>query len=493
MCLLNTNHFIRYQGTQAPSLLDLSICPSDIVNKSSIEISHDLYNSDHCPIFISLSNFGTMSLLTRKYINWGQFSKKINANLLNQGEVSSLDAVTQIFQESANSSSYSFTRSAHTHSSWWDVKCNHLKALKRKLLRKAKSYPSIMNWAAYKEMAAVIRKYVKNYKRSFWEKTCQEAASSHQAFRTVKASLNKDGVPSTYNLVLSSGITLTTLTAEANAIAISLIKKAPEERIPLDFSADYFKTLDDQNLNRPFSFREFHNTLAKTRNKSPRIDQVTKKMLSCLSDENMYKILNLFNNLWSNMRVPESWRIAKIVPILKPGENAAEVTSYRSIALTSVLGKIFEWIILAKLLRIYLENKFFSPFHAGSLPYKGCDSLSAALLNKVLTARALKKFMYGISLDIKAAYYNAWHDGLMLKLLQSGVKGKTALWISFFLQDRKAFVSWRGISSSLFKHERSIPQGSVLWSLLFTIFMNYIYSFLPNDVTFSSTRMTYLF
>ncbi|GBO16477.1 hypothetical protein AVEN_173732-1, partial [Araneus ventricosus] len=118
MCLLNTNRFTRYQGTQANSLLDLSICSADVVNKTSIEITHDLYDSDHCPIFISLCNFGTKSCLTRKYINWGQFSKKVNAHLLSQGEVSSLDEFTQIFQKSANSSSYSFTRYAHTHSPW---------------------------------------------------------------------------------------------------------------------------------------------------------------------------------------------------------------------------------------------------------------------------------------------------------------------------------------------------------------------------------------
>ncbi|GBN51605.1 hypothetical protein AVEN_269114-1 [Araneus ventricosus] len=271
MCLLNTNRFTKYQGTPAPSLLDLSICSADIVNTTSIEISHNLYDSDHCPIFISLSKFGTKSLLTRKYINWGKFSKQINAHLLNQGEVSYLEEVTQIFQESAKSSSYSFTRFAHTHSPWWDVKCSHLKALKRKLLRKAKSYPSITNWAAYKDMAAALRKYVKSCKRSFWEKTCQEAASSHQAFRIVKAILNKDGC--TTNFVLSSGITMTAPTAQANAIEGSLIKKAPDERIPLDFSAYYLENSDDQTLNRPFSFKEFHNLLAKTRNKSPGIDQ----------------------------------------------------------------------------------------------------------------------------------------------------------------------------------------------------------------------------
>ncbi|GBM97658.1 hypothetical protein AVEN_11672-1 [Araneus ventricosus] len=118
MCLLNMNRFTRYQGTQAPSLLDLSICSADLVNMIRIEISHYLYDGDHCPIFISLCNFGTKSLQTRKYINWGQFSKKVNTHLHSQGEVSSLNKFTQIFQESANSSSYSFTRSAHTHFPW---------------------------------------------------------------------------------------------------------------------------------------------------------------------------------------------------------------------------------------------------------------------------------------------------------------------------------------------------------------------------------------
>ncbi|GBM97660.1 hypothetical protein AVEN_11673-1 [Araneus ventricosus] len=195
-------------------------------------------------------------------------------------------------------------------------------------------------------MAAVLRKYVKSCKHNFWEKTCQEAASSHQAFRIVKALLNKDGSPSISNLVLSSGITLTVPIAQVNAIAASLIKRALDEQIPLDFSAYYSETLDDNNLNRPFSFREFQNALAKTRNKSPDIDQVIKKM-SQLSDKNIHKILDLFNNLWTNTIVPESWRRAKIIPILKPEKNAVEVTSYRPITLTSILGKIFERIFFS--------------------------------------------------------------------------------------------------------------------------------------------------
>ncbi|GBM10647.1 hypothetical protein AVEN_7920-1 [Araneus ventricosus] len=96
------------------------------------------------------------------------------------------------FQSNAAASSSSYSISAQNHSPWWDTRCSFLKALKRKALRKAKSYPSIANWFHYKKIAARLRKYIKHCTRSYWERTCVEVAKSHQAFRIIKAMLNKD-------------------------------------------------------------------------------------------------------------------------------------------------------------------------------------------------------------------------------------------------------------------------------------------------------------
>ncbi|GBO01661.1 hypothetical protein AVEN_7741-1, partial [Araneus ventricosus] len=246
----------QFRGNQAPSLLDLSICSAEIVNKISLEVSHDLYDSDHCPILLSLLDFGMKAKVTRKYINWAQFSERINDNLRGTDNLSSIEDLSQFFKVSAGSSSYSFTRSTHQHSPWWDVKCNYLKALKRKLLRKAKSYPSRANWIAYKNKAGALRKYAKERKDKFWDHTCQEAASSHQTFRIIKALLDKDGSPCVSNLMLSSGSSLTAPVAQANAIAMSLIKKPPEERIPFDFSPSQNLRSDFDSLNCSFSMRE---------------------------------------------------------------------------------------------------------------------------------------------------------------------------------------------------------------------------------------------
>ncbi|GBM10127.1 hypothetical protein AVEN_258735-1 [Araneus ventricosus] len=110
-------------------------------------------------------------------------------------------------------------------------------------------------------MAGTLRKYAKECKEKFWDNTCQEAASSHQAFRIVKALLNKDESPCVSNLVLSSGTSLTAPLAQANVIAVSLIKRPPEERIPLDFSPTQNMSSDYDNLNCSFSMREFQNSL----------------------------------------------------------------------------------------------------------------------------------------------------------------------------------------------------------------------------------------
>ncbi|GBN27503.1 hypothetical protein AVEN_67561-1 [Araneus ventricosus] len=129
--------------------------------------------------------------------------------------------------------------------------------------------------------------------------------------------------------MLSSGTSLTAPLAQANAIAMSLIKKPPEERVPFDFSPTQNLRSDNDSLNCSFSMREFQNSLDKTKNKSPGADMISKKMLPCLTDEKKGKILNLFNFLWSNSTVPESRRIAKIIPILKPGNIPTEFPSYR--------------------------------------------------------------------------------------------------------------------------------------------------------------------
>ncbi len=64
-------------------------------------------------------------------------------------------------------------------------------------------------------------------------------------------------------------------------------------------------------------------------------------MLTNLSTTNKVNVLHLFNALYANDFVPEPWEIAVFMPFLKTGKPADTASSYRTISLTSCLGKLF--------------------------------------------------------------------------------------------------------------------------------------------------------
>jgi len=70
------------------------------------------------------------------------------------------------------------------------------------------------------------------------------------------------------------------------------------------------------------------------------------------------KILTtIYNKIWSSRdNLPDERKKAIIVPILKPDKPANPISSYRPIALTSILAKIQERMIVARL-NWYLENQ----------------------------------------------------------------------------------------------------------------------------------------
>lgn len=66
------------------------------------------------------------------------------------------------------------------------------------------------------------------------------------------------------------------------------------------------------------------------------------------------KILhNFYSRCWDESEVPQAWKEAQVVGILKPGKPARDPASYHPISLTPHLGKVYERIIKRSLLSFY--------------------------------------------------------------------------------------------------------------------------------------------
>ncbi len=71
-------------------------------------------------------------------------------------------------------------------------------------------------------------------------------------------------------------------------------------------------------LNRKFVMSELKNALNKKKSTAPGADQIHYNILKQLPNESMEILLSLINSSWEQGTLPDSWKEATIIPIIKP-------------------------------------------------------------------------------------------------------------------------------------------------------------------------------
>uniref|UniRef100_A0A2C9LMS3 Endonuclease/exonuclease/phosphatase domain-containing protein n=1 Tax=Biomphalaria glabrata TaxID=6526 RepID=A0A2C9LMS3_BIOGL len=77
------------------------------------------------------------------------------------------------------------------------------------------------------------------------------------------------------------------------------------------------------------------------------------------------KLLQIFNASWKSGRIPNIWKKAIMIPILKHGKPRNKLDSYRPISLTSCTCKLMERVINSRLTLILESNSLLTEAQAG--------------------------------------------------------------------------------------------------------------------------------
>lgn len=200
-----------------------------------------------------------------------------------------------------------------------------------------------------------------------------------------------------------------------------------------------------------FTIQEMRRAIAKSGLTSPGKDQVCYIMLKHLGVQTENKLLGLYNKVWEEGRLPSSWKEAVIIPIVKPGKDPANPTSYRPIALTSHIGKIMEKMITERM-TYYIESRgMFSPYQSGFRKGRGTMDPVICLETEIRKAQVNKESIMAVFFDVEKAYDMVWKEGLMIKLDKMGIGGRTFNWIRSFLFERYIQVKIGTVLSTKYK------------------------------------------
>ena len=77
-----------------------------------------------------------------------------------------------------------------------------------------------------------------------------------------------------------------------------------------------------------------------------------------------------------------------------------------------------------------------------------------------------------VFLDISKDFRKVWHEGLLLKLKLNGISGNLLKIMEDFLANRYQGVVLNGQVSKWAAVDERVPQGSILGTLLFLIYIN---------------------
>ena len=179
-------------------------------------------------------------------------------------------------------------------------------------------------------------------------------------------------------------------------------------------------------------------------------------------------LLLLWKKSMDSGEIPKELKNGLVTPIFKGGERSIP-KNYRPVALTSHIIKIFEKIIVNRIVEHLERNELYNDSQHGFRRGRSCLSQLLEHYHRIVKALADGSSVDVVYLDFAKAFDKVDHKVLLRKLRRLGIGGKLLKWIRCFLTGRKQSVAVEGTRSGDSEVISGVPQGSVLGPLLFLI------------------------
>lgn len=325
----------------------------------------------------------------------------------------------------------------------------------------------------------LIRDLVKRDRNARWTDFLSTVDENPKKLWRVSRSLRgrRGNIP---NILVHEGTRLTTDSNKAEALA-SVFEKShlvtgnsvhPHDAKVARFSQS-FKRRGPFSEFPTIEIGEITNALSSLRPfKAPGNDGIMNILLKNLPLASIEQICTIFNACIRLNHWPTSFKMAKVIPIPKPGKDIGHSGNYRPISLLNTLGKLFEKLIHARISAFAEENNIINEEQFG---FRAQHSASHQILRVTRHIRenwALRKSTGMLLFDIEKAFDSVWHDGLIYKLNKFGFPNYLCAMLREFTSKRSFRVHVADALSEPRAIPAGLPQGSILSPILYSIFVS---------------------
>ena len=192
-------------------------------------------------------------------------------------------------------------------------------------------------------------------------------------------------------------------------------------------------------------------------------DQIQPEHLRYGGTPLVHHLSTLFNLIVNTEYIPWSFQQGLIIPIPKSlDKDPSDPSNYCGITLQSVIAKVFEKIILLRLLDPNIHD-LIHPLQGGFKPDVSCLHTAFVFQEAVQHLRDHKEKAYVALSDVQKAFDTVWHNGLFHKLYSYGIKGHTWWILRKWYQSTTCTVLLEGEQSNSFNIKQGVKQGAVLF------------------------------
>jgi hypothetical protein len=233
----------------------------------------------------------------------------------------------------------------------------------------------------------------------------------------------------------------------------------------------------------PFSLDELQAALPKKSTSSAGSDNILTSFITHCSENFLQLVLlRVFNFSLKSGLIPAAWKNACIAPIYKKSGSRSLPSNYRPISLTSVVARLMERMISARMLSFIDSHSLLSDNQYGFRKKRSTKDCLLVLSEDLRYNLQKKSHTVAVFLDIQRAYDSVYIPFLLLKLSRLGFCGRVFCWLSSFLSNRMACTRWDNRTSTLAPVSAGVPQGSCLAPLLYDLFIDDLLRGFPSSV-----------